>query len=85
MVRGAVQVPADGRPVVFLADHPVTGGYPVVAVLTERSSDLAAQLVARAGRAAPDGLVAALTLDGYAGDAPSASWWAAIPVTGEDA
>lgn len=45
VVRGAVQVPADGQPVVFLADHPVTGGYPVVAVLTERSADLAAQLV----------------------------------------
>ncbi|WP_457252441.1 5-oxoprolinase subunit C family protein [Pedococcus sp. P5_B7] len=45
VVRGAVQVPADGCPVVFLADHPVTGGYPVVAVLTERSADLAAQLV----------------------------------------
>ena len=40
-----MQVPADGRPVVFHADHPVTGGYPVVAVLTERSADLAAQLV----------------------------------------
>ena len=45
VVRGAVQVPADGRPVLFLADHPVTGGYPVVAVLTERAADLAAQLV----------------------------------------
>jgi len=45
VVRGAVQVPADGLPVVFLADHPVTGGYPVVAVLTEHSADLAAQLV----------------------------------------
>jgi allophanate hydrolase subunit 2 len=45
LVRGAVQVPADGVPVVFLADHPVTGGYPVVAVLTERSADDAAQLV----------------------------------------
>ncbi|MBC9732012.1 biotin-dependent carboxyltransferase family protein [Nocardioides marmotae] len=33
MVLGAVQVPPDGRPVVFLADHPVTGGYPVVAVV----------------------------------------------------
>lgn len=46
VVRGAVQVPADGRPVVFLADHPVTGGYPVVAVLTDHAADLAAQLVA---------------------------------------
>src|SRR5205807_2299637 len=31
MVLGAVQVPSDGRPVVFLADHPTTGGYPVIA------------------------------------------------------
>ncbi|MFD8938214.1 biotin-dependent carboxyltransferase family protein, partial [Streptomyces sp. NPDC059578] len=29
LVLGAVQVPPDGRPVVFLADHPTTGGYPV--------------------------------------------------------
>lgn len=43
LVRGAVQVPPDGRPIVFLADHPVTGGYPVVAVLTSSSCDLAAQ------------------------------------------
>jgi biotin-dependent carboxylase-like uncharacterized protein len=35
MVLGAVQVPPDGRPVVFLADHPTTGGYPVVAVVDE--------------------------------------------------
>ncbi len=33
MVLGAVQVPPDGMPVVFLADHPVTGGYPVVGVV----------------------------------------------------
>ena len=39
MVLGAVQVPPDGKPVVFLADHPVTGGYPVVAVV--RPEDLA--------------------------------------------
>ncbi|KRE63684.1 biotin-dependent carboxyltransferase family protein [Nostocoides sp. Soil756] len=44
MVRGAVQLPPDGGPVLFLADHPVTGGYPVVAVLTEDASDRAAQL-----------------------------------------
>ncbi|MET8027321.1 biotin-dependent carboxyltransferase family protein [Streptomyces avermitilis] len=40
MVWGAVQVPPDGRPVVFLADHPTTGGYPVIAVV--RSADLPA-------------------------------------------
>ncbi|AYJ51360.1 biotin-dependent carboxyltransferase family protein [Rhodococcus sp. P1Y] len=38
MVVGALQVPPDGQPVVFLADHPVTGGYPVIGVVT--SADL---------------------------------------------
>ncbi|MEZ5092443.1 biotin-dependent carboxyltransferase family protein [Nocardioides sp.] len=33
LVLGAVQVPPDGQPVVMLADHPTTGGYPVVAVV----------------------------------------------------
>lgn len=45
VVRGAVQVPAGGRPVVFGPDHPVTGGYPVLGVLTSASSDLLAQVV----------------------------------------
>ncbi|NHT17060.1 urea amidolyase family protein [Cellulomonas sp. IC4_254] len=44
LVPGAVQVPPDGRPVVFGVDHPVTGGYPVVAVVEPRSRDRAAQL-----------------------------------------
>lgn len=44
LVSGAVQVPPGGEPVVFLADHPVTGGYPVVAVLTAASVSRAAQL-----------------------------------------
>lgn len=44
MVEGAVQVPADGHPVVFLADHPVTGGYPVIAVVHPDDLPLAAQL-----------------------------------------
>ncbi|HET7328903.1 MAG TPA: biotin-dependent carboxyltransferase family protein, partial [Nocardioidaceae bacterium] len=42
-VRGAVQVPGDGKPIVFLADHPVTGGYPVVAVVVDADTDLLAQ------------------------------------------
>ncbi|GGF36079.1 biotin-dependent carboxyltransferase family protein [Williamsia phyllosphaerae] len=42
---GSVQIPPSGQPVVFLADHPVTGGYPVAAVLTADSVDRAAQLV----------------------------------------
>lgn len=45
LLRGAVQVPPSGQPVLFLADHPVTGGYPVVAVLTEAAQDLLAQAV----------------------------------------
>jgi len=44
LVRGAVQVPGSGEPLIFLADHPVTGGYPVIAVLTDRDADHAAQL-----------------------------------------
>jgi biotin-dependent carboxylase-like uncharacterized protein len=33
LVAGAIQVPHDGQPVVMLADHPTTGGYPVIAVV----------------------------------------------------
>lgn len=47
-VAGALQVPADGQPVVFLADHPVTGGYPVIAVVT--SGDLPSLAQARPGQ-----------------------------------
>ncbi len=43
MVRGSIQVPAEGRPVIFGVDGPVTGGYPVVGVLTEASCDAVAQ------------------------------------------
>ncbi|MBW5260808.1 biotin-dependent carboxyltransferase family protein [Streptomyces poriferorum] len=43
MVLGAVQVPPDGRPVVFLNDHPTTGGYPVVGVVPEPALAAAAQ------------------------------------------
>lgn len=46
-VLGAVQVPPDGRPVVFLADHPTTGGYPVIGVV--RTADLPAAAQARPG------------------------------------
>lgn len=45
MVRGAVQIPADGAPVVFGPDHPVTGGYPVIGVLTAHSADAISQLL----------------------------------------
>ncbi len=41
---GALQVPANGQPVLFLADHPLTGGYPVVACVAPWHLDLAGQL-----------------------------------------
>lgn len=43
MALGAIQVPPSGEPIVFLADHPVTGGYPVIGVVTEDDLDLLGQ------------------------------------------
>lgn len=48
MVPGALQVPPSGVPTLFLVDHPVTGGYPVIAVV--RSSDLDRAAQARPGQ-----------------------------------
>jgi len=45
VAHGSIQVPPGGEPVLFLADHPVTGGYPVAAVVREPDIDLAAQAV----------------------------------------
>jgi biotin-dependent carboxylase-like uncharacterized protein len=47
VVLGAVQVPPSGQPLVFLADHPTTGGYPVVGVV--HPDDLAACAQLRPG------------------------------------
>ncbi|WP_410637388.1 biotin-dependent carboxyltransferase family protein [Amycolatopsis sp. lyj-346] len=47
VVTGAIQVPPSGRPVVFLADHPTTGGYPVAAVV--KTAALSALAQARPG------------------------------------
>jgi biotin-dependent carboxylase-like uncharacterized protein len=43
MVEGALQVPPDGHPILFLANHPTTGGYPVIAVVVGDDLPLAAQ------------------------------------------
>jgi KipI family sensor histidine kinase inhibitor len=48
MVAGSVQVPPGGEPIVFLADHPVTGGYPVIAVVC--ATDLPTLAQARPGQ-----------------------------------
>ena len=43
-MAGALQVPPEGQPVLFLADHPITGGYPVIGVVVDHQLDLAAQV-----------------------------------------
>ncbi|MFI7100561.1 biotin-dependent carboxyltransferase family protein [Streptomyces sp. NPDC050161] len=45
MPLGALQVPPDGLPVLFLHDHPTTGGYPVIGVVPEAHLAAAAQAV----------------------------------------
>ncbi|MFI5690902.1 biotin-dependent carboxyltransferase family protein [Kribbella sp. NPDC051586] len=44
MARGAIQIPPSGTPVIFLADHPVTGGYPVIAYVADADLDACAQV-----------------------------------------
>jgi biotin-dependent carboxylase-like uncharacterized protein len=51
VLAGTVQVPPDGRPIVLLADHQPTGGYPVIAVVV--TADLP-----RLGQLAPGAAVA---------------------------
>ena len=43
-VRGALQVPPNGQPVLFLSDHPLTGGYPVIGSVAPHHLDLAGQI-----------------------------------------
>ena len=42
--RGAIQVPHSGQPVLFLSDHPLTGGYPVIGVVAAHHLDLTGQV-----------------------------------------
>jgi len=39
MVRGAIEVPGDGAPIVLGPEHPTLGGYPIVAVVAYRDLD----------------------------------------------
>jgi allophanate hydrolase subunit 2 len=43
MVAGAIQVPPNGKPILFLANHPTTGGYAVVGVVLSDDLPLAGQ------------------------------------------
>lgn len=45
MVLGAVQVPADGQPIVMMADRQTTGGYPKIATVVSVDIPLLAQCV----------------------------------------
>ncbi|SDB94244.1 5-oxoprolinase subunit B/C family protein [Acinetobacter boissieri] len=45
-VTGALQIPPSGQPVLFMNDHPLTGGYPVIATVAHYHLDLVAQIPA---------------------------------------
>lgn len=45
VVVGAVQVPAGGSPIVLLADHQTTGGYPIIATVIRADLGVVAQAV----------------------------------------
>jgi antagonist of KipI len=45
VVIGSVQVPASGQPIVMLADHQTTGGYPKIATVIQADLPLLAQIV----------------------------------------
>ena len=43
ITKGAVQVPADGQPIILLTDHPTIGGYPKIANIISADYDLLVQ------------------------------------------
>src|SRR4029078_7557845 len=43
VVAGAVQVPRGGAPIVLLADHGTTGGYPIIATVVTADLGIVAQ------------------------------------------
>ena len=45
LVKGAIQVPADGNPIIMLSDHGTIGGYPKIGVIISADFDKLAQLV----------------------------------------
>ncbi|KAA0271906.1 MAG: KipI antagonist [Chloroflexi bacterium] len=50
MTLGSIQIPADGQPIVMMADAPTTGGYPKIANVTRASLPLLAQCEAGVSR-----------------------------------
>ncbi|HRT32188.1 MAG TPA: biotin-dependent carboxyltransferase family protein, partial [Anaerolineae bacterium] len=45
VIAGCVQVPSDGQPIIMLADHQTTGGYPKIAAVLQADLPLVAQLL----------------------------------------
>ena len=45
LVKGVVQVPSDGNPIIMFSDHGSIGGYPKIAVVITADHDKAAQLI----------------------------------------
>ena len=43
LIRGTIQVPADGKPIILLSDHGTIGGYPKIAVVISADLDKVAQ------------------------------------------
>ena len=43
IIKGAIQVPADGQPIILLTDHPTIGGYPKIAYVISADYDLLVQ------------------------------------------
>ena len=43
ITKGAIQVPADGQPIILLTDHPTVGGYPKIANIISADYDLLVQ------------------------------------------
>jgi len=47
LVKGVIQVPADGNPIIMLSDHGTVGGYPKIGVVIAADLDLIGQLIPR--------------------------------------
>ena len=45
LIKGVVQVPANGNPIIMLSDHGTIGGYPKIAVVISADYDRLVQLI----------------------------------------
>ncbi len=44
LIKGVIQVPGDGNPIIMLSDHGTIGGYPKIAVIISADYDRLVQL-----------------------------------------